>query len=461
MTMTSEKAEQPAIAGVLGISYSDPVPDSVGWRKERIANPPRPPKPEMFHGLLGEATRSLAPYVTFDPVSFYVQALACAATVAYGPRVREGSDWRGTNLFVACVAGTGAGKGLSAGYARAVGARISGTDFEREHVIDSVQSGEALVMQLCDEVVAEGDTDARPVSDIRKLLLSEELAQLLSVIGARGKQMEAMLTRAFDGRAISLRTRSLTVTANHPDALSIVGHITAEEFLKVVQESPELLSNGFLNRWMVFTGHRCCHLDQLADPDSVPGFWPAIDQLAVNIHEARKRDPEFTMTDAALDVLREVNRSYFDRDLPAHVEKLTARWRTHMVKLATLFSVLDGSHGVVDAPQMLAARSMWAYSERCVLALFQNGFSGDAYVDKFMNLWSARGYETLTLTDVSQMFSNNWSVAKRDTLLGQLERAGVLSVTKGPKPEKGKAPTLITLASQNDQTSSNNTHTDW
>ena len=55
MTGTKEDVDaQPAIAGVLGVEYADPVGDEAGWRRERGTSPPAAPKPEMFHGPLGE-----------------------------------------------------------------------------------------------------------------------------------------------------------------------------------------------------------------------------------------------------------------------------------------------------------------------------------------------------------------------------------------------------------------------
>ena len=146
MTGTKEDVDtQPAIAGVLGVEYADPVGDEAGWRRERVTSPPAAPKPEMFHGPLGDATKALTQHVSFCPISFYVQALACAATViGPGPHMREGAAVRATNQYTVVVGGTGSGKGRSSTYARAVVTQIT-ADFERSMVIDGVQSGEALV----------------------------------------------------------------------------------------------------------------------------------------------------------------------------------------------------------------------------------------------------------------------------------------------------------------------------
>lgn len=64
-------------------------------------------------------------------------------------------------------------------------------------------------------------------------------------------------------------------------------------------------------------------------------------------------------------------------------------------------------------------------------------------------MWKAIEFDELTLTDVSDMFSKNLAAVKRDAMLNQLQRDGILTVERGETgPNGGRRPHLVRYVGQ-------------
>jgi len=106
-----------------------------------------------------------------------------------------------------------------------------------------------------------------------------------------------------------------------------------------------------------------------------------------------------------------------------------------------VYAAVDGTH-VISADHLRAARAVTAYSHRCARA-FWGGVFLDDLTDDFMSLWRGIGYEAISLSDLSALFSRHLTAAKREHVLRRLVRDGVVetSQVKGD----GRPATFISL----------------
>lgn len=433
---------QPAIADVLGITYEHPIDDETGWQRvfNDTAQAPDPPSRETFAGPLGLLTTAIAPHVPWDPIAFHAQALATLGNyLGYQPFIAEGAILRRPNLFLALIGGTGSGKGSSLRWVNWM-MNIIDDAYVANRTITAVGSGQGLLAKITDPVYT-ADKNGKQVptilgsDDKRVLYLEEELEALFNKMSTR-EEVEKMITKAWDSGIMETTTKHESMRCTTPH-VSIIGHITGDELYERLDR--RLVDNGYSNRWLYVLIKSTQTMALEAQPHEVGGIAELARRIGKNVHQVMA-DPgaaEFILSPDADEAFRETASYMYERSTTGAMAKQTVRWRSQMFKMAVIHAALDGT-ATIAAEHFLAARAMWAYSARSTHS-FLGGLTGNGNVDKFLAFWSTLDYDDLTLSDVSDMFSKNLPAVKRDVMLNQLMRDGILRVDRGdPGPNGGR-----------------------
>ena len=450
-TQTHAQA-QPAIADVLGIAYAEPITDDAGWSRvfHDVRQAPSAPSAAMFVGPLGGLTRLIAPHVPWDPVAFHLQALVMVGSyLGYRPYVAEGATQRRANLFLALIGGTGSGKGSSLGWVSWMMNTID-ESFVDDRTTTALDSGQVLLRKITDPVYMVDKSGREMLTiegseDKRVIYVEEELGQLFYKMMSQDK-VEKMVTKAWDSGVLETLTKHESMRCANPH-VSIIGHITPDELYERLEK--RLVDNGFSNRWL----YALIKPTQIVDLEPQPHELDGGTELAVEIGKKVREvadDPsatEFTLDPAATELFRATSRFMYDHRPTGAMEKQVVRWRSQMFKLALIYAAIDGTR-TITGEHYAAARSAWAYNARSARAFF-GGMTGNSHADKFLAMWKAIEFDELTLTDVSDMFSKNLAAVKRDAMLNQLQRDGILTVERGETgPNGGRRPHLVRYVGQ-------------
>lgn len=443
---------QPEIANVLGITYPEPIDDDAGWSRvfHDVRQAPAAPSRAMFTGRLGELTRMIAPHVPWDPVAFHLQALVMIGSyLGYGPYIAEGATLRRANLFLALIGGTGSGKGSSLGWVQWMMDTIDAS-FTDDRTTTALDSGQGLLRKITDPVYVV-DKSGREVltiegsDDKRVIYVEEELGQLFYKMMSQDK-VEKMVTKAWDSGVLETLTKHESMRCSKPH-VSIIGHITPDELYDRLEK--RLVDNGFSNRWLYALIKPTQIIDLEPQPHELTGGFELAVEIGKKVREVAT-DPsagEFRLDEEATGLFRETSRFMYDHRPTGAMEKQVVRWRSQMFKLALIHAALDGTR-TITAEHYAAARAVWAYNARSARAFF-GGMTGNSHADKFLAMWKAIEFDELTLTDVSDMFSKNLAAVKRDAMLNQLQRDGILTVERGDAgPNGGRPPHLVRYVGQ-------------
>jgi hypothetical protein len=232
----------------------DPEPPPTG--------PPTLAHPALY-GLAGLAVRTLAPHTEADPAAILLQFLAAFGNlVGPAPHCLVGSTRHGLNLFVVLVGESSkARKGTSWRQLSSLFAEVDDL-WAARRVTTTRPTANGIIHALRDQ---------QPATDRRLLLLSEEFASVLQVLGRRTGQLSPLLRCAWDGGDLCAHDghRPLQATDAH---ISIVGHVTQSELAHHLSRTES--HNGFANRCLWISVRRS---QSLPDGGSLPlEEWAAV-----------------------------------------------------------------------------------------------------------------------------------------------------------------------------------------
>jgi hypothetical protein len=114
---------------------------------------------------------------------------------------------------------------------------------------------------------------------------------------------------------------------------------------------------------------------------------------------------------------------------------MTARAEAQVVRLATLYSLLDSSD-LIRLPHLKAAQEVWSYCEDSVRYIFGNNM-GDETADTILCLLR-RSPDGLSQTEINRSFNSHKPAAELNRALALLQKRGKVSLEKietggGPK----------------------------
>lgn len=324
--------------------------------------------PAAMNGLPGDIVREIEPTTEADPVALLVQAM-----VAFGSMIGRTAftlaedDRHNCNEFAVLVGTTAKGrKGMSWGRVKRLIEAVD-PDWLDNRVAGGLSSGEGLIQ-------AVGGTD--PAADKRLLIHEGEFASVLRQIERQGNTLSAILRQAWDGGRLRTLTRNNPLDAKDAH-VSLIGHGTEAELTRLLSNTEA--ANGFANRilWVCVRRSKLLPDGGHLDPAALkPLQWRLVS--AVNF----AKDVELVRRTPAARALWHKVYPALSEGRPGLAGSLTARAEAHVVRLATIYALMD-EKCLIDVPHLQAALALWRYCEDSVRYIWGDSL-GDPVADDIL-----------------------------------------------------------------------------
>ena len=401
-----------------------------------------------YHGVAGEIVNTIKPHTEADPVAILIQLLTCAGNIiGNGPYYQIEGTRHHANLFSVLVGQSSkARKGTALDRISSI-IRVVEDRWYSERVKGGLSSGEGFIDPVRDEIkkwnVKEGSWEIVDpgVSDKRLLVIEPELASVFMHSERQGNSLSPLMRKAWDGGILATMTRSnpLRATGAH---ISVVGHITVEELrAKLVRTE---MANGFANRFLFMLVKRANVLPFGSDALS--------DEVIAGLGEKLK---------TAIDVARELGRvgwtsdaaeswkkvyPHLSAEQPGLLGAVTARGEAQCVRLALLYTLLDGKVNI-EVPHLDAALAVWDYAETSAAHIFGSSLGDNVADDIFRSLQHA-GRIGMTRSAIRDLFSRHQSADRIGAALALLASKGRATMEIR---QSGGRPTEIWTATESRQ----------
>ena len=378
---------------------------------EPATGPPTLAGPALY-GLAGLVVRSLAPHTEADPAAILLQFLAAFGNlVGPAPHCLVGSTRHGLNLFVVLVGESSkARKGTSWRQISSLFTEVDGL-WAARRVTTARPTANGIIHALRDQ---------QPITDRRLLLLSEEFASVLHVLGRRTSQLSPLLRCAWDGGDLCAQDghRPLQATDAH---ISIVGHVTQSDLAHHLGRTEA--RNGFANRCLWISVRRSKSLPE-------GGSLPPEDRAAMARELRRSLDWVHTQNGIVFHRTPAARELWNDR-YPALSQgradvygAATSRAEAQVLRLSAIYAALDCSP-LVEACHLQAALAVWDY---CLASarLFFDAAPIDPTAQRIGEALDAAP-EGLTKTQIRGLFHGHVSTERIDLALEQLTSLGLIN----------------------------------
>jgi Protein of unknown function (DUF3987) len=403
-------------------SQEEPEP---GW--------PEPMQPAAFHGLAGEFVSLVLPNTEADPAALLITFLVgIGCMIGRASRYQIAATRHGVNLFSVIVGETSkARKGTATDGALEVLERVD-ADFLATRMRCGLSSGEGLIQAVRDareEDVPIKQKDGTPLRFERQLVDSGELDKRLLVVetefgsvlqqnGREGSILSTVLRQAWDGKPLSIVSRSNKDSCQEPH-ISLIGNVTSEELQRLLTTTDR--ANGFGNRilWC------CARRSKLLPYGGRPLDEARLDALAGRLREAveaaRAMGPvEFD--DEAFHAWANVY-TMLSQGAKGLFGSMTARAEAQTLRLAMLYALLDRSR-LIRLEHLRAAQEVWGYCEESVRFIFGDAL-GDETADAILRMLK-NAPQGMTQTEINRSFGSHKSAAEMARALTLLQQKGKL-----------------------------------
>lgn len=323
---------------------TDTLPPPAGW--------PAPPAPVVYHEVLGEIVKRIAPHTEADPVAILTQLL-----VAFGGAVGRGAWFQveatrhHPNEFMLLVGDSSkARKGSSWDHVRRLIAALDPTIEQR--ILTGLSSGEGLIWAVRDPT-----TQDPGITDQRLLVIEPEFAGPLKASTREISTLSPTLRCAWDGRPLAILTRTAPARSTQAH-IALIGHITQDELRRHTTHLE--LANGYLNRILIIACRRQRLLPEGGhhDPLHSTGLTRLLTATLKNAQTAGQIRLDPDAREHWHDAYRQLARP-----LPGVLGQITARAEAHTIRLALLYALADGKRHIT--PQHLqAALALHDYATR-------------------------------------------------------------------------------------------------
>jgi hypothetical protein len=259
--------------------------------------------------------------------------------------------------------------------------------------------------------------DEQPPTDRRLLLLSEEFASVLHVLGREKSHLSPLLRCAWDsGHLRTLdRHQPLQATGTH---ISLVGHITRQELAQHLHRTDA--HNGFVNRclWTCVRRSRCLPEGSSPKPDDLSALARELRRL---VDWVSNTDKPFCRDQAARD-LWIGGYETLSEARPGLYGAATSRAEAQVLRLSAIYAALDTS-SVIKPPHLQAALAVWDYCSASAALIF-HASTGDAVLDRIRRALD-EAPEGLTRKEIRALFHGHVSSERIDLALEQLTSQGL------------------------------------
>ena len=422
-------------------------------------------KADAYHGPLGKIVRIVEEDTEADPAGILAQALVgFGSLIGGGPYFKVEETRHHAKEFLVLVGRTASGrKGTGWNRARAPLSTIDEV-WATERIKGGLSSGEGLIYEVRDpkeETSRERESaeDARErigdaydkltaaekqkarefkmvthvvdagCEDKRLLVVEPEYARVLKVAQRDGNTLSTIVRDAWDQQLLNVMTKTaMKATGTH---ISIIGHITREELLRLLEDTEA--ASGFANRFIFLAVQRARLLPDggSLDPQALAGPIGAL-RRAVSIARIigpMRRDDE----------ARELWHQEYGRlssGKPGLLGAMLSRAEAHVLRLSMIYALADGS-GTITRPHLQAALAVWDYAERSARFIFGDRL-GEPTADELRNALRDAGRDGMSRNDMREHFQHNKKSAEITRALEVLARNGLAVQCEKQKEGPGR-----------------------
>ena len=371
---------------------------------------PAPPGPAAYHGLPGEIVDRIAPNTEADPAAILVQLLVCAgALIGQGAFFQVEATRHHPNEFAVLVGDSAkARKGSSFDHVARLLDQADPAFTTR--LSTGLSSGEGLIWSVRDPSGPDPGT-----VDKRLLVIEPEFATVLKSTGRELSTLSPTLRSAWDGRPLALLTRTAPARASTAH-ITLIGHITQHELRRHITQAE--LANGFLNRFIFAAVRRVRLLPEGGDPDPLKDT--GLGRYLTSVLKHAQTAGKVTFSTDARELWWQL---YPQLTQPADgpLGQLTARAEAHTIRLALLYTLLDGQRKITTE-HLTAALALWDYAQRSAAwALGQT--TGDPLAEQIHTALT-RSTGGLTRTQIRDLCQRNLPTERVEQALHTLAAAG-------------------------------------
>jgi hypothetical protein len=380
------------------------------------------------------------------PVALAASLIAATGSIiGRGPHFMVGCTPHYLNLFVAIVGNTGAGrKGTGADIIREC-VRTADSYWAEHCQSPNLVSGEGVIDALRDPVekivpVKGGGPDQFErvlvdpgVPDKRLLITCAELVSAFKAGNRENSTLAQTLREAWDGKTLRTMAKNAARTATEPH-LSIIGHATRYELLKVVREAD--VFGGSMNRFLWILSERARLLPFGGDLDDL-GTVPQRIADVVSFAKTVGRMPRSPEADRLWESV------YGDLTTTSGSELLTAvlsRAEAQVLRLSMIFGLAAG-RSTIEVDDLAAALDLWRYSEASARSIFAGVH--DTLFNRIVDM--IRQEPGITRTQLHKRLGWKLGSAQLVEALGRVQAAGMAVVeqeqTKGRPVERWRPST--------------------
>ena len=393
----------------------------------RATPPPRqtPAWPTLdgaaLYGLAGLVVRAIAPHTEADPAAILLQLLAAFGNIlGSGPHCMVESTRHSLNLFVVLVGESSkARKGTSWRYICRLFSEVD-EDWVARRVTTARLTAGGLIHALRDQ---------EPATDRRLLVLSEEFASVLHVLGREKGHLSPLLRCAWDsGNLRTLDRHSpLEATGTH---ISLVGHITHRELIQHLHRTES--HNGFANRclWTCVRRSKCLPEGGSLKPDELSGVARELRRILSWASSAT--ETPLCRNQAA----RELWNDFYpalSHARPGAYGAATSRAEAQVLRLSAIYAALDCS-SIIAPSHLQAALAVWEYCSASAAFLF-GASTAEPAADRIHHALG-EAPEGLTRKQIRGLFHGHLSSERIDAALEELTSLGL--VTNRALPGQGR-----------------------
>jgi histone H3/H4 len=384
------------------------------------------------------------------PVALAASLIAATGSIiGRGPHFMVGRTPHYVNLYLAVVGNTGAGRKGTGGDIIRDCVSMADPYWAERCQSPNLVSGEGVIDALRDRVtklvpVKGGGPDEFEqviidpgVEDKRLLITCAELVSAFKAGNRENSTLAQTLREAWDGKTLKTMAKNCARTATDPH-LSIIGHATRHELLKVVREAD--VFGGSMNRFLWILSERARLLPfggDLDDLGTVPQRIADVVTFARTVGRMR-RSPQADQLWASV---------YGDLTTTSGSELLAAvlsRAEAQVLRLSMMFALAAG-RATIEVDDLAAALDLWRYSEASARSIFAGVH--DALFNRIAD--AVRQEPGITRTQLHQRLGWKLGSSQLVEALGRVQVAGLAfperEQTKGrpverwwPSPPGGK-----------------------
>jgi hypothetical protein len=286
-------------------------------------------------------------------------------------------------------------------------------------ILTGLSSGEGVIWAVRDPTSQDPGN-----SDQRLLVIEPEFASVLRASSRENSTLSPTLRSGWDGRPLAILTRTAPARASAAH-ISVIGHITQHE-LRRHTTSLEL-ANGYINRVLLIACRRQRLLPDGGNPDPLAGTG-LTRLLAAALKQARNTG-QVRLDPDARELWHHAYRQLAAEPVDGIAAQLTARAEAHIIRLALLYTLTDGS-SIIGAGHLTAALALHDYAARSANWAL-TGATGQPLAEQIHT--ALRQHPGgLTRSQISNTLNHNQPAGEIDTALQALHAAGRATVTRQP-----------------------------